>query len=626
MTQTELHTHFSQQLLGDMTALEQMLEANLFERNTVRIGAEQEFCTIDYNLQPAMIAMQMLDTLQDPHFTTELALFNLEANLDPRKLEGNCFSALENDLIGLLTKANMQAHKLGAKIILTGILPSIRHKDVVLENITPNPRYRALNDAILESRGGAFKLHIMGLDELITHSESVLFEACNTSFQVHYQTEPDLVDAHYNWAQMISGPVLAACTNSPLFLGKRLWSETRIALFHQSADTRKNLNPMRHQRERVTFGQEWSREGALGIFRDTVKRYGILLPLQIDADSLAELRNGSVPKLKALTTHNGTVYRWNRLCYGITEGKPHVRIENRYLPSGPSIMDEVANAAFWTGLMHGMPAEMEDLPDRFAFDQVKENFMRAAKSGLATKFHWPGDKTLSAKKILMDILLPIAKEGLTKAGVHDEESAKYLGIIEGRVRSGRTGSVWMLESFNGLKELGNVYEAAISLTEGIYSRQKNGSPAHTWEPLEREEGDSWDNKFRRVEQIMSSDLITLRPRDLVSMAVNIMLWSNIHHLPVEDEAGHLLGLLTSDKLLDWLNRHGGESADTKVEAIMIKDVVTCEPDMDSSDAYDLMQAREIGCLPVLSDNKLVGILTWNDYVKLMGYLLKQQGK
>lgn len=626
MAGTELHTQFSQQLLGDMAALEQMLEADLFERDTVRVGAEQEFCTIDYNLQPAMIAMEMLEALNDPHFTTELALFNLEANLDPRKLEGNCFSALESDLIGLLTRANQQAHKLGAKIILTGILPSIRHKDVVLENITPNPRYRALNDAILESRGGEFKLHIMGLDELITRSESVLFEACNTSFQVHYQTQPDLVDAHYNWAQMIGGPVLAACTNSPLFLGKRLWSETRIALFHQSADTRKNLNPMRHQRERVTFGQEWSREGALGIFRDTVKRYGILLPLEISADSRAELQEGLIPKLKALTTHNGTVYRWNRLCYGITEDKPHVRIENRYLPSGPSIVDEVANAAFWTGLMNGMPADMEDLPDRFAFDHVKENFMRAAKSGLATKFHWPGEKALSAKKILMDILLPIAKEGLNKAGVHEEESSKYLGIIEDRVRSGRTGSVWMLDSFNGLKEVGNVYEAAISLTEGIYSRQKNGSPAHTWEPLEREEGDSWDNKFRRVEQIMSSDLITLRPHDLVSMAVNIMLWSNIHHLPVEDEAGHLLGLLTSDKLLDWLNRHGGESSDTKVESIMIKDVVTCVPDMDSSDAYDLMKSREIGCLPVLNDDKLVGILTLNDYVKLMGYLLQKHNK
>jgi len=622
MNSSNISSEFSSHLLKDLKSLEQMLQKNLFETGITRIGAEQEFCLIDYALRPAMINDHVLKNLRDRHFTTELAKFNLEANLDPLSLKANCFSRLENDLIRLLTKANRISHKHGAKIILTGILPTIKHSDVVLENMTPNVRYLQLNDAILKARDGNFKFNIIGLDELITESDTVLFESCNTSFQIHYQTEPDNVNMHYNWAHMISGPVLAACTNSPIFLGKRLWSETRIALFQQSADTRKTLNPHREQRARVTFGNSWRTGGALEIFRDTVQRYKILLPLKIEEDSQNEIQQGNIPKLKALCVHNGTVYRWNRLCYGITNGIPHLRIENRYIPSGPTIIDEVSNSAFWIGLMHGIEDKYKNLPEHMSFDKAKRNFLSAAKEGLKAQFHWLDDQLITAQDLLLKELIPMADRGLEKAGISSAERDKYLNVIRERVESRRTGSSWILNSFEKLKQEHSTEEAVVGVTEGIYQRQKSGQPVHQWSVLKIEEAGGWESKYQLVHQIMATDLLTVQKDDLVELAVNILLWSNINHLPVENSSGELIGLLTSDLLLRWLNENKGmDSTQTTVGEIMNENVITCDPHTSSKDAYFLMKNNEIGCLPVVEKGKLIGLLTLHAYVKLMEHFL-----
>jgi len=612
----QLYTKFSEHLLADLKSLQVMVEQHLFEAAITRIGAEQEFCTIGYDLEPAMINQSVLDLLKDKHFTTELARYNLELNLDPMKLSKGCFSAMETSLEHYLTMANKAAHTLGAKIILTGILPTIRNDHIVLENMTPVPRYLGLNEAILEARGGNFKFHINGLDELITEANSVLFEACNTSFQIHYQTDHEHAAKHYNWAHMITAPVLAACTNSPLFLGKRLWQETRIALFQQSADTRKLMDPVRDQRARVSFGNNWGKS-ALEIFRDTVQKHPILLPLDIEANSLDVLQNGGIPKLKALSIHNGTIYRWNRLCYGITGSKPHLRIENRYIPSGPSIVDEVANTAFWIGLMHGAEEEHLNVDRHMDFDKVKLNFLSAAKDGLRTEFYWLNGESLSATELILEKLIPIARNGLTKANVSDMEINKYLGIIEARVQSRQTGSKWTLASFNALRESHSREEAVLALTEGIYQRQKQGQPIHKWSALSITESGTWQQKFRRVEQIMTTDLITVRPDDLIEMAVSRMLWAGVHHIPVETATGELAGLLSSDKFLSWFNSNEDRFEVKYVEDIMVKDVQTCELTTLTRDAFQMMKEREIGCLPVLSKGKLAGLITIREYLKLL---------
>ena len=622
--ESKIKQHFTDHLLKDLEALKQMLEEDKFEKGITRIGAEQEFCLINYSLLPAMKNMDMLSHLNDDHFTTELARFNMELNLDPLEFKENCFADLENNLVSRLTKANRTAHSLGAKIILTGILPTISKEDIVIENISPRERYKKLNEAILSARASDFKFHISGIDELIDSHDNVLFESCNTSFQIHFQLEPEETPALYNWAHAISGPVLAAATNSPIFMGKRLWQETRIALFQQSADTRKSLSPYREEQERVTFGKDWERISALNIFQDIVGRYSVLLPIETEENSLKELKNGNIPSLKALTTHNGTIYRWNRLCYGITGGIPHLRIENRYIPSGPTIVDETANAAFWTGLMNGMPDKYRDIHDKMNFADVRNNFFSAAKLGLQSQFTWLGDQLVTAHDLILNELLPIARKGLEQANINEQDIDKYLGIIEERVEQTRTGSHWMMESYNQLIKNVSKEEASVTLTEGIYRRQKNGTPVHTWSDLRREEGGGWRNRFRYVKQLMSKDLITLQKDDLLALAKNIMLWSDIHHIPVENKNGELIGLLTSDQILSLAGtKSGHEIGDLTVGEVMSKDVRSVSPDTKTREAFSLMQKNELGCLPVLVDSKLVGIITQNDYVRLMGYFFRE---
>jgi len=621
---SKIKQQFTDHLLRDLEALETMLTEQVFEKGKTRIGAEQEFCLIKYSLRPAMMAMEMLDHLNDDHFTTELARFNLELNLEPLAFTEGALSQLENNLISKLTKANKTAHSLGAKIILTGILPTISKKDIEIENISPKERYRQLNGAILAARASNFEFHISGIDELIDSHDNVLFESCNTSFQVHYQIEPDNTPCLYNWAHAISGPVLAAATNSPLFMGKRLWKETRIALFQQSADTRKSLSPYREEQERVTFGKDWERKSALHIFQDIVSRYSVLLPIETEEDSVEVFKNGKIPSLKALATHNGTIYRWNRLCYGITDNVPHLRIENRYLPSGPTIVDEVANAAFWTGLMHGIPDRYRNIHEKMNFADVRNNFFSAAKLGLQSQFNWLDEHLVTAQDLILDELLPIAENGLKKAQLNDQDIEKYLGIIKERVEQGKTGSHWIMDSYNQLVKNVTPEEASVTLTEGIYRRQKNGNPVHTWSDLRREEGGGWRNRFRYVRQLMSKDLITLQKDDLLALAKNIMLWSDIHHIPVEDQSGNLIGLLNSDQIL----KIAGTMPDKKFKAltvgeVMAKDIRHVTPDTRTRKAFSIMNENELGCLPVVTDSKLVGIITQNDYVRLMGYFFRE---
>ncbi|MEM7040238.1 MAG: CBS domain-containing protein, partial [Bacteroidota bacterium] len=229
---------FTQHLFRDIKALEFMLENDMFESGITRVGAEQEMCLIDAAYRPAAIAQKVLGELTDPHFTNELSQFNLEINLDPQVFTGDCLTKMEKQVRDCLKTLSVNLKGHNADYILVGILPTIRRSDLTLENLTPNPRYFALNDAILEMRGGPYEFRISGSDELITTHDTLMFESCNTSFQVHYQVDAKEFATAYNWAQAITGPVLSVATNSPLLLNHRLWRETRIALFQQSTDTR----------------------------------------------------------------------------------------------------------------------------------------------------------------------------------------------------------------------------------------------------------------------------------------------------------------------------------------------------------------------------------------------------
>jgi len=607
---------FIHRLLNDVRLLEQMIDEGKFDDKQIRIGAEQEINFVDHQFNPYPIGQSVLNLANDPNFTHEYARFNAEINLDPLELKSGAFNTLEKNLTDHLHKINAVANELNGDILLAGILPTIRKKDLERENLTPLQRYDALDALLNKIRGAAFNFRIEGKDLLVETHNSSLFEACNTSFQIHLQVPIEEMVAQYNWAQAISGPVLSACTNSPLLFGKRLWRETRIALFQQSVDTR-SVDKQSHNREpRVSFGTEWVKESILEVYREDIARHRVLL--MIDNQTTI---NEDIPKLKALNVHNGTVYRWNRPCYGVTEGKPHLRIENRYLPAGPTVIDQIANCALWIGLMKGMPEEAHSLSDLMDFGDAKSNFLKAARMGLGAQFIWVDKKRIPSKKLLLKKLIPLAYKGLEKAGISKKEATKYLSIIEERVKTEKTGSQWMLDSFTKMKKTQNDYAAAIATASGLLKRQKENIPVHKWSPLD--ENEVLTTAYETIDQIMAKDLFTVESNDSLEYTCTIMSWRRIHHMPVINSEGELEGLVTAGMLLSQVSEKNlGKKL---VHSIMLKDPITAEPGTTIKEALQIMKTNSIGSLPIVNDQKhLVGFITTKDLVKVMHNIVKDQ--
>lgn len=619
----EQRKRFVTAILKDMKALDLMLERNMFERDNMRIGAEQEFCFVDKHLRPAMIGLEVLALLNDSHFTTELAKFNLEANLDPIKFTGDALSRMENQLYGLLQKADQIALDLGARIVLTGILPTIKKSDLEFENITPYPRYHALNNAMIKQRGGDFEFNIKGTDELVTKHNSMLFEACNTSFQVHLQVNPDEVVDKYNWAQAIAGPVLAACTNSVLLFGKRLWDETRIAVFEQTVDLKNLQNPEREIKSRVDFGSSWLVESITEIFQHDVAYHKLLLAGDIEEDAMEMLRQGKIPKLTALSLFNGTIYKWNRACYGITDGLPHIRIENRYIPAGPTVVDEMANTAFWLGLMEGMPKNIGDIANLMDFDHAKLNFIKAAQMGLGAQFRWKDGQRYTAQDLILNRLLPQARIGLEKMKIDAHDIDRFLGIIENRVLNHQTGSIWASQSFTELRRTATVEEAVVAVTAGMLKRQQSGNPVHTWSYATMSESGSWEGKFKHVHQVMSKELYTVQSEDQIDLVTNVMNWRKIHHVPVENDDGEVVGIISSADILKYYCKRDESDDSLTVNDIMTINPTTVTPETSTIEALKIMRKSNLGCLPVVKNKKLIGILTEFDFVYMAEHLFEE---
>lgn len=608
---------FTRHLLNDIKALQYMLDHDMIETGIARIGAEQELVLVDKNFHPSMNNMDILDKVKDEHYTTEIAKFNLEINLDPEKFDGHCFRKMENKLQQLLRKGVKVAEKLDTNILLTGILPTLHREHLQFDHMTPNVRYEALNDVMRWQKGTDFELNIEGIDELITKHPNILFEACNTSFQVHLQIDPnDFVDM-YNWAQLIAGPVLSVCSNSPLLLGRRLWNETRIALFQQSVDTRNASNLKREKEPRVGFGKAWLKDSVVELFKDNVSRFNLLFASDKTEDSMEVLESGKIPELEALKLHNGTVYKWNRPCYGVGGGKPHLRIENRYLPSGPTVRDEMANAALWLGMMAGLPDEYRDLASKMEFEEVRFNFFNAARRSIDCQFNWFG-KMISARKLLERELLPIAIKGMEKMKVSKDDINEYIRVIEGRLRKNVTGSIWTTKNFTELLKESTPSEASVNITKMMYDNQWSGKPVHQWKNIDPGKRDHV-KEFKRVGQIMESDLFTVHEDDLLDLVVNVMEWQNIRHVPVENDAHEMVGMIDARCLIRYFNSKTDKD-EMSAKDIMNTDYPTVGVDTSTADAVQLMGEKRSDALAVLSDdNKLVGIVTESDIIQVLRY-------
>lgn len=616
---------FMRSLLVEVNALERMLDEGLVESGVRRIGAEQEMFLVDKAHKPAPKVLDILDVIDDDSFTHELGLFNLEANLEPRRLGGDCLRQMENELQEIYRKARRAAERFDCDVALVGILPTLTKGHLGLESMVPTPRYHALNEAICQMRGKDFSFTINGIDQLSVQHDNVMLEACNTSFQVHFQVSPEHFARNYNIAQVLTAPLLAAAVNSPLLLGKRLWHETRIAVFEYSVDTRSNIQQERGLKPRVHFGDHWIEESVTEIFKEDIARFRTVLTTDTEPDPMGMLDEGIIPSLNALRLHNGTVYRWNRPCYGVSDNVPHLRIENRVIPSGPTILDEIANAAFFFGMMLGTIESVKDVRELLTFGDVKANFLAAARDGIRAQMNWFNDSHLPAKQLVLEQLLPLAREGLEEAGIDRDDIDRYLGVLHDRVTQRRTGARWALESMENMAGHGTEEMRLRSLVESMVTQQSSGKPISQWELAEYHAEQDWKESYRTIGQFMTRDLFTVRPDDIVDFAATLMDWRHVRHVPVEDGEGHLLGLV-SHRCLLRLFAQGRVGKDQKVTVgeIMDTDPLTVTPDTPTSEAIRIMREKRTACLPVVRDGQLVGIVTEHDFIIVASRLLESQ--
>jgi CBS domain-containing protein len=492
--------------------------------------------------------------------------------------------------------------------LLAGILPTLKYRHLQFEYMTPVERYKTLSQTLSKLRGSHFQIHLQGVDEIIMSLGSVLFEACNTSFQLHLQINPEAFVNKYNWAQMITGPVLSACVNSPILFGNELWAETRIALFKQSVDTRSSEKLLRHTSPRVYFGNGWLQHSPAELWKNDIMNFPLLVTSDDFEDSKAVFENGQIPNLRAIRLHNGTTYTWNRMCYGDDKPNPHLRIECRYLPSGPTIIDEIANFAFWVGLMNAEPPEGGEFWKNIDFKSAKNNFIKAARMGLDTIFQWFG-KNISAKELILETLLPLAKTGLRKQKVAENDIERYLSVFEKRVKNEITGASWTVENFRNLsKKYGQVI-AEKEITRQMLAYQKDNTPLYEWENIPTDFYPK-TNHEPTIEQIMTHDILCIHENDSLELVEKILIWKNIHHLPIEDYQGNLVGMIT-DKIMQKVKAENNETY-CYARDIMMTDLITVEANATVQTAIQLMRNHDLTYLPVVFNHKLIGIITEND--------------
>ncbi|MFS3130002.1 glutamate--cysteine ligase [Nocardioides sp. Bht2] len=456
-----------------------MLRERAFEVDDPMTGLEIELNLVDENEAPALRNADVLAELADPDFQTELGQFNVEINVPPRTLRDGGLGAYEQMVRRSLNDAEQKAAGVGAHMVMVGILPTLEPGHMRPETLSPNPRYRLLSDQILAARGEDIALDIRGVESLRTTTDSIVPEAACTSTQLHVQVEPEEFAAYWNASQAIASIQLAVGANSPILLERELWRETRIPLFEQATDTRSEELKAQGVRPRVWFGERWI-TSVFDLAEENVRYFPALLPVVDDEDPLAVLEAGGLPTLAELRLHNGTIYRWNRPIYDIADGRPHLRVENRVLPAGPTVLDTMANAAFYFGLVRALATSQRPLWSQMSFSAAEENFHVAAQHGIDAQVYWPGVGQVSAAELVLRRLLPLAAEGLDSWGVSAEDRDRFLGVIEQRCLLGRNGAQWFVDRLHE-RERGSDRAAALRATLGDYRElMHSNDPVHAW--------------------------------------------------------------------------------------------------------------------------------------------------
>lgn len=457
---------FHVRLLEEMEHLRQLFTKNRFASGHEVGGFELEAWLIGRDMQPAAINHEFISRLNNPLVVHELSRFNVELNSPPHELKNKALSRMQMDLEQLWQTCNDTAATMDARLMMTGTLPVLDDSALVMENMSEVERYRALNEQVLKLRQGRpIVLDIRGRERLQSIHHDVMLEAAATSFQVHLQIPLKGSVRYYNASVLSSLPLLAAAANSPFVFGKELWDETRIPLFEQSVNTDWHDAIGHTGHSRVTFGNAWCRDSILELFEENIKSYPVLLPTLVDRD---------IEQLWHLLLHNGTIWRWNRPLIGTETGNFHLRIEQRVVPAGPTVIDLIANAAFYFGLTHSLANQGNAPESEISFAVVKKDFYQIARDGLRAIIHWPGEHRVCVRELLLEQLIPQARSGLLSLGINQMDVDKYLGVIRDRVDSNQNGAGWQ-------RQYVKTHQCNMQqLTEQYLNNQQTGEPVHTW--------------------------------------------------------------------------------------------------------------------------------------------------
>jgi hypothetical protein len=472
---------YREKVRSNLDVFARMLAEARFDPEVRSFGLEIELNLTDDAGDPALVNAAALEAIADPDFQTELSQFNVEINVAPRLLGGRVMSELEAAVRGSLNGAEERARTVGAHMMIIGILPTVDQAHLNAESFSASPRYALLNEQIFAARGEDLQISIAGVERLSTYADTIAPEAACTSVQLHQQVRPETFAACWNAAQAIAGVQVAIGANSPFFFGRELWRETRIALFEQATDTRPEELKAQGVRPRVWFGERWI-TSIFDLFEENVRYFPALLPVCGDEDPERTLEGGGVPQLGELRLHNGTVYRWNRPIYDVVRGQPHLRVENRVLPAGPTVVDTLANAAFYYGLVRVLSEDDRPIWSRMSFSAAEENFHAGARGGIDARIYWPGLGEVPAAELVVRRLLPLAYEGLDRWGLDPADRDRLLDIIERRCVTLQSGASWQSAVFHQLYDERRLerHDALREMTLRYREYMHGNEPVHTW--------------------------------------------------------------------------------------------------------------------------------------------------
>jgi hypothetical protein len=458
---------FRDQLAVETASLQSFAEAGGFADARYIAGVELEAWLLDHAGFPNPVNEAYLRRLNDPLVVPELSRFNVELNAPPIEMGAGVLSAMEASLNVTWERCQRVAHGMDSVLAMIGILPTIREADLCLANISAMKRYGALNAQVLQQRKGApIRIDIQGLDHLQTQRPDVMLEAATTSFQLHFQVPFNQAARYYNASLITCAPLLAAGANSPVLFGQRLWQETRVPLFEQSVELGGYGGLAEPAVRRVTFGQGYVSDSLLELFQENLDQYPVLLPVRLEEPP---------ERFPHLRLHNGAIWRWVRPLLGFDDaGRAHVRLEQRVLPSGPTVLDMVANAALYYGLAHELARLDEAATRDMGFADTRSNFYAAARHGLDAELMWLDGRRRSARMLILEICLPLARRGLQAFGLPGTEIDHYLGVVEARTRSGQTGARWQL------RQLEATHGDAHRMMNDYLENQRSGAPVHEW--------------------------------------------------------------------------------------------------------------------------------------------------